>query len=477
MPVPHIQLVGDAIVDVENEDIVRLLRHYRRIEQRGDGVRTADLDPAGLEWCAGKLMILRPVADHDFEYVSYGSEIEAVTGFNMVGQRVSDFTGPVGDFFRHKYVEALERSQPVYTIHRSVKTREVNTWERLILPVVHWSGARNERWLVVYNKPFSFTNSLVQKIIDETNDAIVYIESFEPDNADVGSYLLTIHNRTFAHWFDVPHDPGPATRLRDHVRGELLTAIETCASQAFAKRPDCEQKGLFSVGDKERHLRIKCSRLPPGLCLWLVDETDKKNREAELTRLAMIDPLTRVFNRLALNEAFSFECDRAERSNEQFHVAVMDIDHFKQINDQYGHDVGDSALQQVVDVTRSCIRTSDYIARLGGEEFAILMPNSTAGQAYRVAERIRAEIAGADFVLDGHRERITASLGVSSAGNRHRDDLKEAIRLADKALYQAKADGRNRVICHAGVASGIGTSDEREIEPSHKGARPFLTSA
>lgn len=163
-------------------------------------------------------------------------------------------------------------------------------------------------------------------------------------------------------------------------------------------------------------------------------------KNAELERLSRTDPLTGAFNRMKIDEVLSYELEQAKRYQHNFSVIIVDIDHFKQINDTYGHQVGDLVLKGFSDIISQCIRKSDTLGRWGGEEFVIICPQSDQQQTHTLAEKLRTRIL--DYKLEG-LDQITASFGVTSY---QKGDLeKDLINRADGAMYQAKNAGRNKV--------------------------------
>ena len=166
----------------------------------------------------------------------------------------------------------------------------------------------------------------------------------------------------------------------------------------------------------------------------------------ELERLAATDPLTGAFNRRRFLEVGNAELRRSKRYKKTFSVLMLDIDHFKVVNDTYGHSIGDTALKETVTVIQNAMRAQDILGRLGGEEFAVLVPESHAEDAAALAERIRASIA--QIVIDTPDEPLsfTMSIGVSE-GDNDDDSVDDALTRADKALYDAKEQGRNQVVC------------------------------
>ncbi len=174
-------------------------------------------------------------------------------------------------------------------------------------------------------------------------------------------------------------------------------------------------------------------------------ETAKADN-ARLEALAHTDPLTQVLNRRALTLRLSAELERARRYESQVSMLLIDIDHFKHINDNYGHLVGDDVLREVADRLASTVRSVDIVARYGGEEFVIVLPETSQEGALAFAERIREQMAGHTFRAASDRSlRLTASIGVACFPLPGVDSVEELFALADEALYRAKAGGRNMV--------------------------------
>ncbi len=180
-----------------------------------------------------------------------------------------------------------------------------------------------------------------------------------------------------------------------------------------------------------------------------VEEAEAKVREleAELDEVsAMVkqDHLTGALNRRGMTDAFEQEKARAERTQAPLSVAIMDVDHFKRLNDTYGHDAGDNALIHLVNVVKDVIRPTDVLARFGGEEFVLLLPSTEVEDGVHVMVRVQRELTKRFFLHDNQRILITFSCGV--ARWREGEAADDVIARADKALYLAKESGRNRVL-------------------------------
>ena len=168
----------------------------------------------------------------------------------------------------------------------------------------------------------------------------------------------------------------------------------------------------------------------------------------ELERLASYDSLTGAANRRYFLIRCEEELARARRSGEPLSVLMMDLDHFKNVNDRYGHPVGDLALVTFVDKAREVLRIPDLMGRLGGEEFVALLPGSNLQQAALVAERIREVMDSQWLPVEGGTLHLTVSIGVAEFGN-DGDSIESVLHVADERLYRAKHGGRNRVVALA----------------------------
>ena len=169
---------------------------------------------------------------------------------------------------------------------------------------------------------------------------------------------------------------------------------------------------------------------------------ENRNARNELEHRAYSDYLTGLANRRYFIEQAELELSRHNRYENKLSLIMLDIDYFKKINDTYGHNVGDLVLQKIAEVSRSILRDIDIIGRIGGEEFAILLPETSLEDSIKVAERLRVEISNTSVVLENGEVNFTSSFGVVAASKSNIDEL---LIKADKSLYKAKESGRNRV--------------------------------
>jgi len=165
--------------------------------------------------------------------------------------------------------------------------------------------------------------------------------------------------------------------------------------------------------------------------------------QQHLSNLATLDPLTRLLNRRGMEDALQISLAQASRRGSPTSAIMVDIDHFKGVNDSFGHEVGDHVLRQVAEVLGRLSRSSDVVARTGGEEFLLILPDTELEAARVLAERIREAIGERPLLVDFQRIAVTVSLGVACmVGGANLDELSQE---ADRAMYLAKRGGRNRV--------------------------------
>ncbi|HYA38951.1 MAG TPA: GGDEF domain-containing protein [Candidatus Methylomirabilis sp.] len=164
----------------------------------------------------------------------------------------------------------------------------------------------------------------------------------------------------------------------------------------------------------------------------------------EMSRMAITDSLTRIMNRRGITVGLLDAMAQAERYRTPLTVAMADIDHFKQVNDTYGHEAGDLVLKDVAAILSDALRMPDKVGRYGGEEFLVILPHTGLTQARKIADRIRASVSKWDFDLGSKKIRMTISIGVCQF--KSGEDLEQFLSHADKALYDAKKGGRNLVV-------------------------------
>ena len=205
---------------------------------------------------------------------------------------------------------------------------------------------------------------------------------------------------------------------------------------------DQDNKVKMNIESEQFYFLISASMIsekPLQIAIILADITEQEIYKHELEERTMTDPLTGIKNRRFYESRIQYEISRANRYEEPLSIIMFDIDYFKSVNDKYGHDIGDKVLIEYTELIVSVLRATDVLCRVGGEEFVIIAPHTTAIDAYKLAEKIRKAVEHSKQIL-----QVTMSFGVTQ----HRDfeDKDAMFKRADKALYEAKESGRNRVV-------------------------------
>ena len=256
----------------------------------------------------------------------------------------------------------------------------------------------------------------------------------------------------------------------DELLGRRVTELTVLTSEeespdssledAIRAREPYENLPLHYFGDDGTQVWVSSSGYPftdsegrfRGYRGANVNLTELIIAKKELEDLAVHDPLTGLANRRLLIEQYQREAIRQRRSGKPLSLLVLDLDHFKSVNDRYGHIAGDTCLKRISAVIASRLRGADLVARFGGEEFIVLLPDTDEQGAIIAAENLRKAVADTEIVLLEATVRLSVSIGVSTAKPGESWDFEPLMGIADKAMYRAKKRGRNRVCTSADYA-------------------------
>ncbi len=274
-------------------------------------------------------------------------------------------------------------------------------------------------------------------------------------------YEVVIANDGSEAWRELQKENSPRLAILDWMMPEM-DGVEVCAKvreranspyvyilllSAKSQREDLV-KGLESGADdyitkpfdaNELKVRLRAGRRILDL------QTQLMSAQEALRDQAARDPLTGIWNRNAIFDIFRRELSRAERANNQLAIVMLDIDHFGNLNNTYGHLAGDAVLREFTKRIAASLRPYDAVGRYGGEEFLVVLPECDLNGGQRHAERLRALITDEPFDTSEGRHTVTCSLGVACSLGPDLKDTDSLIRAADAALYRAKRNGRNRV--------------------------------
>lgn len=262
----------------------------------------------------------------------------------------------------------------------------------------------------------------------------------------VGDHRVVIANRRASALFEVPLDAIRGRNAPDHW-------IDTADRDRYLER----LRRFGRVDDMDVQLRTGSGRIfwarvsgqrlkfdgEDTVLGTIIDITAQREAQENLRELATHDPLTGLFNRRHVEEVLRRELDRTARHDRPLALAMMDADHFKNINDTYGHQTGDEVLRAISGRCQKTLRSHDVLGRYGGEEFVIVFPETNIGEATAVAERLRAAVADNPITVGANALAVTVSIGLASYAPGQ--DLEKMFQRADSALYMAKQGGRNLV--------------------------------
>lgn len=220
---------------------------------------------------------------------------------------------------------------------------------------------------------------------------------------------------------------------------EVFPEFFSQVSQAIRSGKSSERFTCSGSG-AEKHYLLFISRYEDTFIVTLNDVTQMVEYERKLMEMSLTDHLTGLRNRRAVEDILSMEMEIARRYSRPLCFALIDVDHFKRINDTYGHDVGDEVLKKLARIMNSELRASDVLGRWGGEEFALVIPETDIHGAKALCDRLRRKVEGTHFDKVG---KVTVSIGATQF--RREDTVRSLVKRADEALYRAKEGGRNRV--------------------------------
>ncbi|MEQ9564212.1 MAG: diguanylate cyclase, partial [Pseudomonadales bacterium] len=262
---------------------------------------------------------------------------------------------------------------------------------------------------------------------------------------DIGLNVVH-HNHEFARLF------GQEKAAGDDQAFDISALHECCAKMKLHGHGHATLDEMQTPSGRLADIRMNMME-GGGVMVSATDITDHKRKEQMLDTLASTDPLTRALNRRGFEIAVSRlrEIRHLKDKSWLFGLIILDLDYFKEINDTYGHAVGDRILEKVAETLRQALRDDDLVVRLGGEEFAVLLPSATAAVTKRIGERLASMIRAIEVPVDKAGEnfaKVTASFGATVGGEGRQKfvELSDAMKVADEAMYAAKEAGRDQMI-------------------------------
>ena len=308
-----------------------------------------------------------------------------------------------------------------------------------------------EQWKSVINDIAALVNKSISSLQGEKIELQAFIKKFTDQLAEMDQYVRESRQQSI----DTANE---STKLKDSVDDNVVAIQETVESADNIDQMKNDVQGHLSQIRKrvEEHRLSEKAReeMSKQGYAHIIDELARTQEETERLkeqlqesqRKMLRDPLTGLSNRLAYEERIVLEVNRSMRSNAPLCLAMWDIDHFKHINDTYGHDAGDRVLKLLAKIIVERVRKVDMFARIGGEEFVLLMPDTPIHHALDLNNQLRKKLEESGFHYKGSPCQITSSVGIAAFEDN--DTPEQLLKKADDALYQSKREGRNRCTVH-----------------------------
>lgn len=469
---PNELFVADLEVRLRTPEAVELLHRYREARKAGHSAPIAMLDRDVMRRLGSHLVVLEQAPDGEFIVLYCGRIVPDDAGQTLAGKTTATIHSDGASLYRLGCMEAGTIGDAVAVNHRSGPCSAVHKWECLFLPMEDDSKAQIYAVLCM---PREHKHEFLADLLDALPVAAIAAIPQRDARGEIVDATIISANRPALDFLGNAATPDQDT-MADLLNTSLGTLFGTGAGGAWDRELAVLRSGRAQVFDHHhrgeaggRWFKIHVTPIRDGLLVaffditemkraflelehqrkMLMEEIEQRRRlEQELWALAHLDPLTGLPNRRAFRESATLKL--AENQSRQLPVALItiDIDHFKRINDVFGHGVGDTVLRRVADIIRSPLRpNTDVSARMGGEEFTLMLPDTEAEAAMAFAEKLRRRVEQTVVIVGEQEVRMTISLGL--AMNRTNGDLDDLIDRADRALYAAKRSGRNKVCSEA----------------------------
>ncbi|MBD3845866.1 GGDEF domain-containing protein [Bosea sp. SSUT16] len=458
-------------------EIAKLLDRFAFHGRNGRPVAYEDFIAEIMPAFGEDLVILEPTDDGDYRWIHYGREIVRYVGGSRLGETLAAMRPQVATFTRDCAERARSERKPLYTIHRSKPITRVALWERLLLPTIAQDG---RDVVVAFSRPLQFREDLLNAVLDNSPSGIVALRAIRDDDGGIDRTVIVTANARAA---ELAGRPGAC--LLDCEGREGLpflsdpTLWRRCLHAMQHQRADTFETA-FALGERTTWLRLAVAPLGDGLLMTLTDITDltvanqtlqlraatlaleigreratrralseeigyREEREKELRRLAETDPLTALLNRRSFTERAHAAMATGASEDADISLIIVDLDHFKQVNDSHGHAAGDAVIRAFADMLLGLLRGERHlVARVGGEEFAILLRGAGGTEAVAKTRQIQDALASRALPVSETLElKVTASYGIAT--RQSEEQLAMLMERADQALYRAKNEGRNRI--------------------------------
>jgi len=462
---------ADPEVQLRSAEASALLKLYRAEKSGGKPVTIAMLSADVMRLYGAFLVVLEEQTAGEFTILYAGSKVPDDRGESLAAKSTLTIEAHAAAFFKLGCMEAKAAQNAICILHLTGPEAPVHRWECLFLPMDDAEGQNGNPIYVALCVPREHKGAFLLSMLDASPEASIMATPIRAANHDISDATIIYANQRAAELTGMPEG---ASLLNASLCGlfddagnsggwsrYMMSALRTGKAQSFEYH---HRNDTFS-----RWLRVTAVPVKDGILASFSDITESKRAmlelehqkkmlmdemeqrrglEQELWALAHLDPLTTLPNRRAFRDAARIKLAEAQSANRPCALVSLDIDHFKHINDAYGHGAGDMVLRRIADIIKAPLRpNTDMGARMGGEEFSIILPDTDIDSAIAFAEKLRKRIEQTIVVSGENEIRPTMSLGI--AMNRKSTNLDDLLERADRALYTAKRSGRNKVATEA----------------------------
>jgi diguanylate cyclase (GGDEF)-like protein len=467
---------ADLEVRLRSSEANFLLRRFRAEIAAGRPATVAMLDRDIMRVYGPHLVVLEQMPDGEFTFLYSGAQVPDDGGKPLAAKLTGTIAADTATLFRTGCREASAANDAVCINHQTGMEARVHRWECLFLPM---EDSEHQRMFVALCMPREHKSEFLRSLLDALPSATIAASPIRDAHNEIIDAAIVAANSRAVDFTGHETLAGLMATTLCHAFGDAatstgwdrhITAMRSGKAQTF----DYHHRGEHAT----RWFHVHSSPIREGLLISMTDITEAKRAflelehqkkmlmdemeqrrglEQELWALAHLDPLTGLPNRRAFREAALLKLAESQTGHRPCAIVTIDIDHFKRVNDAFGHGAGDTVLRRVADIIKAPLRpNTDIGARMGGEEFVVLLPDTDTEAATAFAEKLRRRVEQTVVVLGESEVRPTISLGV--AMNRKSTDLDDLIDRADRALYTAKRTGRNKVATELDVQSADKTA-------------------
>ena len=470
--------IADIEVRLRSNEAGYMLGLYRRERSSGQAAAISMLTADVMRAYGRHLVLLEEAEGEEFTILYSGEETPLPKGSETTGKKTTDIDSGKAEFFRLGCRESAATNDAVCVNHLDSVGSAVHRWECLFLPL---EDNEHRRMFVALCVPRERKHDFLRSILDASPQGSLVATAVRDSHNEVIDAIIIYANRRAAELAEFNSADELIGSSLSRLFGDVatsgnwdrhLTTIRSNKAQVF----DFHHRGESA----SRWFNVSSQPVKDGVLVhfsdvsdvrrqvlelehqkkMLIDEMEqRRGLEQELWALAHLDPLTGLANRRAFRDAARLKLAESQTAHRPCAVISLDIDHFKRINDSFGHGAGDTVLRRLADLLRAPLRpNTDMAARMGGEEFSIILPDTDLDSASAFAEKLRKRVEQTVVVVGEFEIKPTISLGV--AMNRKSADLDDLLERSDRALYSAKRTGRNRVCSEVDIQEG-GKSETR----------------